>query len=633
MEAGDATSVSISPAAGSRPTALYLIPECFYLKSSLVITVSMDYIILQGNSTHPNPLTRVAGAISQTPQGFSLYRSRILLDTGAPASLDWNGIQSITSSVVMFLVDTTDLGAGTTLPSFPKHIPSFRMIACGLSGQLPAQLFQAPRVPPYSSFSVDLSNNDLEGTISPSFLGGFNFAPATSINFALSGNRLSGEIPSALFDVELNAIQMVTVVLDSNAFSGPLTNLFASTTFNHATLTQFTVSASSNNFDGAIPAWLNATRKLASYNLYCDYCKLTSVANSPFDAAASDVKSTLTISVQNNQISGPIPSSFFMLTNSPRTIDLVITGNNLGDLPVDLFDRANFTLTQSVYLEFSNSNLTGGLPNSAGLFADVDNMYYAYFDDNANLTGTIPPTFLSSLRAHATPSTPTSIYLSIENSPLTGELVFPDFGNASAVDFDVLASNTRFNAVSFPNGTSGLARLYLKDNPNLTGPLSSALFEFNPALTLLDASSTSLNGAMPNMGALNPGSLKTLDLSDTGIDFCSGDRDNWVSSKLTSCALYHTTAFYCKAEYPGSCRVSVPPPTAVPGSPSSPDTTPSSSNPLAPSVGSNPNVGPSAVPNSGVPRSSAEPTPSTAAARPAISVTICLLIMVAISLM
>ena len=90
MNAGDATSVSIAPA-GIFTGVYFVIPDCF---SSLVATLYLDTVILQGNSTHPNPLNRLATAISQTPSSFSLYHGRIILSTGVPASIDWNGISS-----------------------------------------------------------------------------------------------------------------------------------------------------------------------------------------------------------------------------------------------------------------------------------------------------------------------------------------------------------------------------------------------------------------------------------------------------------------------------------------------------------------------------------------------------------
>lgn len=105
-------SVTLSAAVGS--TALFLLPDCFYLKSSSVSTLYLGSIVVQGNSTYPNPWNRVAAAISQKANSIIIQRSRFVLDTGAPASVDWNGIQSILSSVEPFNIASTDLAWGNT---------------------------------------------------------------------------------------------------------------------------------------------------------------------------------------------------------------------------------------------------------------------------------------------------------------------------------------------------------------------------------------------------------------------------------------------------------------------------------------------------------------------------------------
>ena len=220
-------------------------------------------------------------------------------------------------------------------------------------------------------------------------------------------------------------------------------------------------------------------------------------------------------------------------------------------------------MAAGVFLDFNLAGLTGQLPNTAGIFGSRNSLYYGYFHENSLLTGILPSTFLSSIRAQASTTSSTTINIKLVKSGLTGNLRLPNYGDVSIVSFAKLtldASNTRFTSVSFPNGTSGLQSLHIGNNPALTGSIPSSLFQLNPALTQFTAPATSLNGAMPDMGALNPGALKALDLSDTDIDFCSGDRDTWTSSKLTSCVLRHTSAYNCITAYPSSCLISAPPP-------------------------------------------------------------------------
>ena len=651
MNAGDATSVRIAPQSGIFTGVYFVIPDCFYTKAGLVTTLYLDSIILQGDPTHPNPLNRVAAAISQTPSSFSLYRSRIVLNTGARASIDWNGISSITSSVEKLDIQLTDLGAGSTVPTFPTYIPYVALISCGLSGQLPTQLYQSQRSTVSKDFQINFSDNDLSGPISSTFLTGLDHS-SRSVLLLLSNNRLSGEFPSSLFAGHFASCLQASINLDNNAFTGPLNNIFASTTFNESVLQVFTVTGNNNDFDGVLPSWLGATTTLSLLNLNCDNCKLTSVGNSPFVPSPTG-SSDIVVSVKNNLITGPIPSSFFDIPYPAGSFHLLMSGNNLGSLPSDLFDQANFAQADYVTFDFSNAGLTGQLPNRAGVFGTSRNVYKGNFNDNNMMTGTLPPTFLASIRPQGTPSnTLTSIEFNITNTGLTGDLALPILGDVASSGYLALsldASNSRFTSISFPNSSYGLRSLNIGNNPTLTGSLPSSLFQLNPSLEVLSAFNTKLSGTMPDMGTLNPGVLKTLDLSDTDIDFCSGDRITWISSKLTSCQLEHTTAFNCTSEYPSVCVITAPPP-VVPTAPvfepqisqpiSTPVTTPIASEIPAPSTTtplSNPDIGPVSVPIGASPTPISEPsvlpTPPNSATRPAICVAISVLICMGMILM
>ena len=640
MDAGDATNVQITPSNSAFAGLVYfVIPDCFYTKSSLITTLYLDTVILQGDSTHPNPLNRLAAAISQTPTSFTMYRGRMVLNTGVPASIDWSGISSITSSVEKLDIQYTDLGAGSNVPTFPTYIPYVWLVSCGLSGQLPTQLYQSQRITISKSFSINFSDNDLSGSIPSTFLTGLDFSSGQVILF-LTNNRLSGEFPTSLYAGHFTSCLQVAINLDNNAFAGPLNNIFASTTFNTSLLQIFTVSCNNNDFDGVLPSWLNATETLTSFLLNCDNCKLSSVANLPCAPSPNPITAVI-VSVKNNQIAGPLPSSFFAIPYSPKNFHLYMSGNNLGTLPSDLFDQANFTFATLLTLDFSNAGLTGQLPSIAGVFGTGSVSYTGSFNDNNMLAGTLPPTFLSSIRDSAPATISTTINFNVSNTGITGNLMLPSLGTVDSEPFcsvSLDASNSSFTSISFPNGTSGLQSLTIGHNPSLTGSLPRSLFERNPSLEVLSAFNTKLSGTMPDMGTLNPGSLKTLDLSDTDIDFCSGDRITWTSSRLTSCQLEHTTAFNCTSEYPSVCLITAPPP-VVPTVPvfepqpiSTPATTPIT--PESPAIStptpmSNPDVGPVSI--------GATPTPVSAppnsATRPAICAAFSLLICMGMMIM
>jgi len=185
--------------------------------------------------------------------------------------------------------------------------------------------------------SIDLSNNNLTGTI-PAALG--NIANLTSLS--LGNNHLSGSIPTALSSLSnLNAL-----VLGGNQLSGTIPTVLG----NLSNLTYLDLS--SNQLTGSIP---------------------TTLGNAAF---------INTLFLYNNQLSGTLPTEIGNLSNLG---DLELNNNQLtGSIPASFS-----TLFSLTYLDLSTNQLSGTIPTTLGnLFnLNVLNLYGNQF------TGTIPTAF------------------------------------------------------------------------------------------------------------------------------------------------------------------------------------------------------------------------------------------------
>ena len=525
--------VKLSATSGIGPR--YLLPDCFYLNSSSVIDIDFTYVIIRGNSTFPNPMSRLAAAISQTPLSFVLYDCSSLTSLGSPA----------------------------TIPTFPTVIPRLQLSSCGLTGSLPTRLFKNG-AQTNESFVLNLNGNDLTGSIPSTFLSGVDLSTVhDNIYLALEWNRLSGDFPSNLFAGYLPSANSITVLLRENSFTGPLNDIFAASSFN-VWLNSFAVDARSNNFDGVTPTWIHMMPRLSTYRLNCDGCMLESMAGSPFAVSSTPGQTDIVVSLKNNKIVGHVSSLFFTIPHSPKSFDLRMPYNHLTSLADDLFEESNWTATASVIIDLGFNQLTGNVPSVAGQFGSSRIYYWIAMNSNPEMAGTLPPSFLSSICANATSSTNSEIALVIYSTRLTGPLTMPNYSSTPLTSLTVITMNADFTTLVVPNTTSGILSLTIYNNPRLTGALPSSFFLDNPRLVTLNADNTQLNGVMPNMGAINSGSMETLRLSGTNIDFCSGTRSRWFINGYLNCALLHTSAYKCPNLYPSQCDISMPEPPSAP---------------------------------------------------------------------
>ena len=560
-------------------TPVWLLPDCFFADGSKVTLLTLYSIIIRGNTTFPDPLQRLAKSISQTPDVVSLTNSYLRTATDTKAIINWDAITSITSSVSKLSIMGPGIGIGSTIPTFPYTIGSLVLAGGGFGGTLPSPLFAANPIRTITDFVCDLSRNSLSGSIPYGFLSHVPWGSIslTSISINLMGNQLTGEIPATLITGTLPGVSSFSVVVSSNSLSGPIGNLF-NFWLDPATLKTFTFAGTNNVFSGSLPTLFNGMSALTSFSFLCSNCSLQGTLSMPFLNVSANSTASILVTLSNNKWTG-ITSAFFQIPTAVRSVSASFNNGLLASLPSDLFDHANFTGTSTLSISFNQNKLTGNLPNIAGQFGSLNALSSYVFDISGNpmLTGTVPPTFLSSIVSSMTSTVATTKTLTIglSNTGLTGSFELPDFSSAPGIKLTVCASSANFNSLVVPaEATSCITQLDLSNNTLLTGEVSS-LFKNNPNMTSLSAQNTQLGGIMPDMSNMSLDLLASLNLASTQIDFCSGTRSNWTSLVLTDCNLSSTSAYNCSGLYPTQCLVSAPPPPVAP--------VPTTSTPIAPS--------------------------------------------------
>ena len=559
-------------------SSYFLLPDCFYRLSNSITAISLDTIIIQGNSSFPDPLERLALAISSSPTSIEITQCRIATDTGSDATINWNALSTIISSVDTLRFDGTNLGIGSTIPTFPRPIAYLTFTRCGLGGPLPDTLFaSATPGPDFIHFSA--GTNALNGSIPSSLLSNLDFASLSSFRLSLDNNALTGIVPSTLLQGSFSASTSIAVGLSSNRLEGPLSNVFASSNFS-SVLGEFSFYGDNNEFTGPTPNWLSSMPSLEYFTFSCSNCKLQSLT--PSFLGVSTKRCRYDVSMVNSSISGGIPSTFFQTGGSVASLVVDLPGNRLTNIPSDMLDSTNMTSAGLVRINVSSNLLTGNLPNSPGVFGPVvPSSYFLDISNNPSLTGIVPTSFLSTFGATPT-NTTAAILLIAENTGLTGNLALPDLSLGPKLKLTIRAKSTNFASLTIPeHASSGLASLSISSSSPLTGQLPTSFFINNPDLQTLDIPHSELNGSMPDMGTSNPLKLTTLILSASSMDFCSGTRATWTSSTLQICTL-STTLTFCQDTYPAMCSFSAPPPLSpTPSSISSPSGCSQSTRPSA----------------------------------------------------
>lgn len=551
------TSVKVTSFAGP-----FVLPECFFEADATISSFSIINLIIQGNSTYPDPWERLARSLTSNPTLLLLSSSYFLTPNNETANVNWNAMTNILSAQTLTL-SSLNLGMSPTLPTLPKAIVSLRLTQCGLTGTLPSSLFAAAN-PSLTSLTVSLEDNSMSGSMPPAFFANANLAGIDTFSLTLSGNNFYDDFPTTLFQGAFGNASSISITLSQTNFTGPISNVLTASTFSATKLTTFLFVSTYSKFSGLLPTWFNAMPLLSSFTFTCDNSlNLQGPIPGAFLAVSAYPGHKLSVSTYKSGLSGDLPSALFQLPSSPKTVFVTLSSSSLAGIPSDLFTNANFTTTETIYIDLSNNKLTGNLPASMGSFGTLSKLQTLSFNlaTNPTLSGTVPNTFLPSVLASvsSTLSTSASVLAFLDDTSVSGALVLPDYNLAPRLLLTVSAVRAKLTSLTLASAglTSSLQSLMLDNNTLLTGELTSSFFQSNPNLTMLSASNTKLSGTMPDMGVLKPTTLSTLDLSSTSIEFCSSGRSVWASSVLSNCHLDSSTAYLCPTTYP-NCSVSAP---------------------------------------------------------------------------
>ncbi|KAG8080098.1 hypothetical protein GUJ93_ZPchr0007g3566 [Zizania palustris] len=181
---------------------------------------------------------------------------------GDPCTEGWQGVDCVASNITSITLPGANLGGqlGNTLWNFTSLI------------------------------TLELSNNNIGGTIPDNL-------PVTLQRFFLSGNQLSGSIPSTLSTLTL----LTSMSLNNNRLVGEIPDAFS-------TLTGLAnLDFSSNNLTGPLPPSMGNLTALTS--LHIQNNQMTGLLNVLQDLPLQD------LNIENNLFSGPVPVKLLNMPN------------------------------------------------------------------------------------------------------------------------------------------------------------------------------------------------------------------------------------------------------------------------------------------------------------------------------
>ncbi|PHT54303.1 hypothetical protein CQW23_08765 [Capsicum baccatum] len=234
------------------------------------------------------------------------------------------------------------------IPYGLEHLPCLRVIDVSI----PTDLFQHRRVQVISlAFNklggemwkgpwyvpelrvLNMGNNSLTGIIPP------------SVNFSLSGNRISGNIPKDIGNIVSN-LKFLSV--SNHKISGCIPS-------NICQLRELQVlSISFNNITGEIPRNIGCLSKLEEFYIGDNPIKGT------IPASLANISILQYVSCKRNCLEGPIPPELGKLSNL-RQLGFGHNYNLIGQIPDAIF---NISSLERIAVNFNN--LSGKLPGTTG---------------------------------------------------------------------------------------------------------------------------------------------------------------------------------------------------------------------------------------------------------------------------
>ena len=474
--AGYSTDLNFITAQARR--TYYELPDCFWKSLSLTTnlqSLSLSGMIVRGNingtsgqpgSESTDPLLRIPSTVTNLRFSSCQFIATNSTSVYAPnfqTVMDW--FQSLTS----IYFDQCYI-PGTMFTTMPPSLLKFYATSLGLTG-----------------------------TISPSLFSGIgdNGVINGEIIFELGFNQLTGSIPSSLFSSVPSHFEsqfsVVRFVLDGNQLTGTLPADLIPT---WSSLGSFTFSIAGNGLTGSLPSqFLNPSSLIGSDRIAIDLSSNQFSGSVPSDFAAvfRDAQS-LTLSVSNNSLTGPLPALFSNMPNSVSLSSILLTFSYNGFTSFGPGVMPNSSIqTNMINLDLSHNAIANDLSADAFDFAGAN--FNVNLEDNL-IAGSVPSGLLDRINTFVA-----YFQLSLANNKLTGTIP------------DSLFDTNHFQAIQFS----------IASNPSLQGSIPSSLTKavagVNSGEFKLNFSSCAFSGAVPTL-AINGSNMGTvvIDLSDNQLN-------------------------------------------------------------------------------------------------------------------
>lgn len=213
----------------------------------------------------------------------------------------------------------------------------------------------------------DMSENNFTGPLHRLGLGEALMKKSPAYGFFVSGNQLTGALPSSLFEL-CQKFKTLSLKLSRNKFWGALP---ADAMVNCISLRQF--EAAANRLIGIIPGGLGKLRHM----IYLDL-RLNSLSGE-LPSEVAQLQELQYLVLADNNLTGRIPKGFGSLAS---LLILDLSGNMLtGDIPGDLANLGNLK-----ELLLSNNHLSGRIPTNFTKLKYLSMMDVAF----NNLSGSVP---------------------------------------------------------------------------------------------------------------------------------------------------------------------------------------------------------------------------------------------------
>lgn len=572
LSAQNQSGLSIGSAASTGPH--FLFPSCAYAYLGTISTLTIYNTVFQGNTTYPDPIVRLGRAFNQiapTLGAVSLIRSIFLTPSLTPSGIDWTSVWASLPNTAALSFSHSKFGEIGLPSTIPNRFVSLILLNTGLSGSIPATIFNASSTVAY----LDASQNQLSGTIPATLFSTWTPSVARGLTLWLANNGLTGTLPS-LLDGVYSQLNLINLDLRSNDFSGNIANLLASATFPDSALNTASIKLSDNRLTGSVPAWFaGAGANILSLTLDFSQNGLTGLIPSNYLTSKGFTQplSTLILNLAGNQLDGPVPPEFLQISSDPsyssmRFADIDFSSNMLsGTLSTDFFAKLNWTIATSFTLNLSGNQLSGSFP--ASLVNRSPTPYLSMLDldlSNNGFNGSLPSSFFGSFNPSLSYSSVyvTTAIIDLSHNDFQGALALPDLSaRLSAQQLTLTLSITSAGLETFSlnaNVTRYLRNLDLTNNTKLGGAIPTLLIDSTARLATLKLGGTAISGTMP---VVTSSVLSSLVMDGVSMDFCANTGTIWSPSSLGLCSLVATTAYYCEDQYPSGCSFSAPSPTYI----------------------------------------------------------------------